>query len=175
VRVCYCFTAKIIINKNDVYKKVNSLCRKLIIPFGGTGFAFVHLTTPAHYFGFKTPLKCLWATGMARMASLSTNLLNQDGKLIASIDNKEFLNDKDWASLHIEDHRDACAKEYLDFYRSQPSCGPLRGMICTSDLKSSKDPAARRRSIYEETVVQGWKKERWSLGPGRDQHGHPPG
>ena len=147
-----------------IIKSVRNSLRKLIIAFNGTAFAYIHLTTPTTYFGFKQPLRDLWATMMSRLASHSNSLLNHDGKYIAYIPDKRYLEEKSWASSHISDHRDAAALEYLNYHRTRPVTGHFAGLIYTHNLNSpTTTPTIIRKTIYADCVLRGLSSMRWSL------------
>ena len=149
---------------NSILLSVNNLLRKLLIGFNGGAFGYAHLTTPTTYFGFQQPLRDLWATMTSRLASLSDSLLDHDGEYIAFIPEKRYLEEPNWASSHITDHRDAAALEYLNYYRSRPVAGTFAGLIYTHNLTGPKSsPQATRRAIYNDCVVRGWSKTRWAL------------
>jgi ribonuclease HI len=147
-----------------ILKAVRNSLRRLIIGFNGTAFAYIHLTTPTTYFGFKQPLRDLWATMVSRLASHSKTLLDHDGKYIASIPDKRFLEEKSWASSHISDHRDSAALEYLNFHRTRPVAGHFAGLIFTHNLTSpATTPTIIRKTIYGDCVLRGMSSTRWSL------------
>jgi ribonuclease HI len=147
-----------------IIKSVRNSLRKLIIGFNGTAFAYIHLTTPTTYFGFKQPLRDLWASMMSRLASRSTTLLNHDGKYIAYMHDKRYLEDSNWASSHISDHRDSAALEYLNYHRTRPVAGNFAGLIYTHSLTSpTTTPTIIRKTIYSDCVLRGLSSMRWSL------------
>jgi len=150
----------------SVYSKVNNITRKFIISFNGGGFGFPHLSTPTTYFGFKQPLRDLWASATATLAAQSEFLFGHDGEYIAVIQHKRYLEEKNWSNCFIDDHRDAAALQYLNFYRTRPVAGHFKGLIYTRDLQHTfgKSPASARKIIYQETVTHGWSKERWGFG-----------
>ena len=151
-----------------VWKEARNLIHRLIVPFNGSAIAYVHLTTPKHCFGFHQPLRDLWATGLARLASLSPMLTAHNNSYIAASTKRPYLSEPGWRTLLIEDHRDAAALEYLNFYRQRPACGPYKGHIFTDNLIGLA-PKTSRPVIYQETVLQGWAKQRWSTGAAYDK------
>jgi hypothetical protein len=63
----FSYHIQFILTPNSVLTTVRSACHKILVPWNGGGFAFEHLLHPPSKFGFHTPLKDLWALGLARL------------------------------------------------------------------------------------------------------------
>ena len=111
----FSYLTQFFIVPHDVISRVRDILRKLIIPFNGGAFAYVHLVTPTSAMGFKQPLRDLWAAGISALtAEVDFDIFNgmDHPPLLAS---KPYLNTNTWQSMHIEDHRDAAALDLLTF------------------------------------------------------------
>ena len=148
------YLAQFYIVPPDVYREVKEICRKRIIPYGGTAFAYTHLVTPNKTgLGFSRPLKDLWATNMTILAA-KANLSNSHNLPLAIIPGYTHVNAESWGmndgydSMRIGEHRAHAAYVYLDDY----------GKRCNGLIQSEKlaDDPKSRREIYLSLASQGW-------------------
>ena len=105
-----------IIPYKEVIRKINNIIRLNIISFNGGAYKYIHLTTPSILFGFKTPLRDLWALGHSSLSS-QFNFDTLEGTSKAYLPTKEYINDDDpreWEGLLIEDHIACAALELVN-------------------------------------------------------------
>ena len=133
-----------IIPKVDIADKVRNTLRKLVIPFNGGAFAYIHLVTPTKDMGFKQPLRDLWAAGVSALTS-SIDFEPYNGMVHPPLlADKPYLDTHTWLSLHIEDHRDAAALDLLTFEGSKN----LEGKV-----QVSYDGLAKTKRTYRDAVA----------------------
>ena len=133
-----------IMPRDEVIAKVRNVLRKLIIPFNGGAFAYIHLVIPTKDMGFKQPLRDLWAAGITALtAGIDFEAFNgmNHPPLLAS---KPYLDKNDWQSMHIDDHRDAAALDLLTFEGARH----FTGVVKVNYVGSSKN-----RLIYNDAIL----------------------
>ena len=137
-----------------VYNSVKEVCRKRIIPYNGSAFAYAHLTVPTKADGgFNRPLRDLWASNMTQLA-IKANLHDSDGRREAHMEGFEHVNRVDWgtrsefASMVIDEHRAYAGFQFLEDY------GPKNQGIIRS--KHIHDDPKGRKLVYKAFALNGW-------------------
>jgi len=135
----------------EVVKKVRDMIRKVVISFNGGAFAYVHLVTPTDEFGFKQPLRDLWAAGVAALAS-KVDLMSFNGmEHPPLLPDKPYLDvARTWSSMLISDHRDAAALDLLHQNHASNAEGRVQVQY---------EGPAKSRKIYMAAVSDGYRDE----------------
>jgi ribonuclease HI len=141
---------------HSVVVPVTQVCRTLIIPYNGGGYAYAHLITPrGRGFGPHTPLRDLWSTNYTLLAapfaceeSHLSPLPNMGG--MEKVQHHAYMN----GSMCPDEHSAFAAFTLL--YDHSPRTNALIDM---SRLPPTDKPASRRRFIYNQLAVEGyWQK-----------------
>ena len=140
-----------IVPYHEVLKKVRDAIRKVVISFNGGGFAYAHLVTPTRFMGFKQPLRDLWAAGITALCS-HVDLLAFNGMVHPPLlPDKPYLDiARSWASLLIEDHRDAAALDFLHHEHARNFNG-----LVQVDYRGK----SATKQIYDDAVNEGYRDE----------------
>jgi len=149
----YCIIPK------KVREDTNRTLKNLILPMGGKRMVIEHLFAPRHHFGLTTPLRCLWATGLARLAAQADfdDLGQEDGNestwiggnRAISLSNPQ-VNAKDHHSMLISDHIKKAANDFYSYYARRKS---LMNINFARYHKIRNDsPKKLRDHIYWDTV-----------------------
>ena len=141
----------------SIVKTVNSLAHKHIVPL--RGFSYPHLTAPRTDVGLKNPLRDLWATATARLAT-QYDLDAHEGQEQA-LDSEGRTHRTDDFGLLIADHITQAALEYLNEWAPRDSQERIAAQLPT-DLDGSTEglEAQRRSKVYNQLADNGWSYER---------------
>ena len=162
VLVCNCFLtplflylARYFIMPYNMVLEAKSTIRKLVIPFNGGAFAYPHLLRLKRAeFGFSTPLRDLWATNYALLAS-ALDGAPLEGHPFAYCPDMEYVSREDWGedagAGRILEHRFHALFQYLDSYAPRDRA---TGLIVTH-INWADKPGARR-AIYGALVNEGY-------------------
>lgn len=101
-----------ILPHRELGDKIRLIIQRKIVSFNGGAYKYIHLITPSKNFGFAKPLRDLWATNVATLASQFdfSRLVESPepikGRHIAIVPGKTYINDSgpEWNGLIPEDH-----------------------------------------------------------------------
>jgi ribonuclease HI len=140
----------------SVVVPVTRVCRQLIIPYNGGGFAYAHLITPrGQGFGPHTPLRDLWSTNYTLLAA---PFASEDSHLspypvmgeMTRVLPHRYMN----GSMRPDEH-----SAYAAFTLLHDHSPRSNALIDMSGLPSPDKPAARRRFLYTQLALSGyWQK-----------------
>jgi exonuclease III len=160
-----------IIPRSEVVMKVRDAIRKVVIAFNGGGFAYVHLVTPTRYMGFKQPLRDLWAAGITALCS-HVDMTAFNGRPHPPLNpSKTYLDTANgWASMLIEDHRDAAALDLLSYDTARSFDGMVqveyKGKLATKKMYDDAICAEYRDEVLSPTLKTSLSSRlriRWNL------------
>ena len=148
---------------DTVVVPVMTALRKMIIPFGGTAFAYAHLITPRAAGGPFVPLRDIWATGMSLLAA-AYDLEESDGLPTPAMGVEGHIH---WPLTQWRGHAmDRCmapeghaAYAAFSFLEDHAPRGDGECIRLDSLPGPNKGPQ-RRRFVYQTLVHAGYKKQR---------------
>lgn len=137
----------------SIIVRVRRALHTAIVAFHGTAFSYPHLISKA--FGPHTPLKDLWATNMALLATGAIDASNH-GRMTPDISAAPQVTSPHWSSMLIKENRQSAVFVYLEDYNDRADDLSIR-----IDHLSERLPR-QRAQIYEELVRNGYWRERTS-------------
>jgi ribonuclease HI len=150
----------IVLHYREVIVPAREICRRYIIPFGGSGFGYCHLITPrAHGLGPHTPLRDLWSHNYALLATSFPMEASHD-QPYAQLGEWEWVNqykalDK---TLDPAAHRAYAAWVFLyDWARRAWERGAVLDL---SDLPPPHKTSKRRSWLYRQLVLTAYDHPR---------------
>ena len=137
----------------EMVRPIMNYCRKDIAAFNG-GIAYCHLiNTPRTSFGPHTPLRDLWATNTALLASRSSMVLDSNGYNFPQTGDYAHVTAHHWNTLIIAEHEAYSAWLFLYDHGPRDSANNLH----TDYIKGA--PSTRRRHLYRQLIYYGyWQK-----------------
>lgn len=144
-----------IMPKVEVIDKVRNAIRRAVIPFNGGAFAYSHLVTQTRHMGFRTPLRDLWAAGIASLTKGIDFTAFHGREHPPLLPHKPYLDNHNWHSMHIEDHRDAASLDILH----HDDMRDINGLVITNFHGSEQS-----KRVYDAAITQGFLPEVMSTG-----------
>jgi hypothetical protein len=137
----------------EMVRPIMNHCRRDIAAFNG-GIAYCHLiNTPRTSFGPHTPLRDLWATNTALLASRSPMILDSNGYDVPQTGDFAHVMAYDWNTLIIAEHEAYSAWLFLYDHGPRDRANNLH----TDYIKGA--PSTQRRQLYRQLVYYGyWQK-----------------
>jgi ribonuclease HI/exonuclease III len=150
------YLAQFFIIPPKVYVALKLATHKAVVAFHGGGFGYAHLISHRDLFGPHTPLRDLWATNMTLLATQFPTLPLSHGENQPEMGEFQHVDNDDWDSLLITEHRAHAAFTYLALFCPRDH----NHAIVVDHLGST--PASARRTAYGDLVRNGYLQERSS-------------
>lgn len=144
----------------DIVQRANALCTSVIVNFGGKSLTHPHLVAHPKRLGLKQPLRDIWASSVARLASQHDLELYHGLEKAEPEEARSYLLKHNFESMLIADHIDAAALEYLNAWC--PRLHDKIQVILPADVDGDPNglESPRRKKIYWHLVDSGYQAER---------------
>ena len=152
----YYYLAQLYIIPIEMINEARNITHRSVVSFNGGAFAYSHLITSSRsLFGPHTPLRDLWSTNYAFLASKSkVSIHTSHNSPLPILNNYSYVSLPGWGSLIIPEHCIFAAFALLEDCNTRGH----GGIISTSHISGT--PAQERAAIYKDLVRDGYWRSR---------------